>query len=177
MNPSLILDQPNVAAPEKSRRFEFGAPGRERIAILNGRAQAFEGGGGDPELSLKWAPAGAVDYRVGRTPMRVNRRAQLLLNRGQPYRLRLAQDSETFVVFWSRGLADAAWQAFSSSGDSFPEVPAVSGRSHRSLDSALEVLRTEANGDEPEHAALRELSLAVLAEVAVLAAERRGSLA
>src|SRR5947208_16192633 len=82
MNPSLILDRPNVAAPERSRRFEFGASGGERVAILNGRAKAFEGGGDEPELSLKWVPAGAADYRIGRTQMHVNRRAQLLLNRG-----------------------------------------------------------------------------------------------
>src|SRR5438477_5355315 len=84
---------------------------------------------------------------------------------GQPYRLRLSQESETFVVFWSRGLADAAWQAFSSSSDAFPEVPAVSGRSHAALEVALAVLGNEANSEEPQEAALRELSLSALAEV------------
>src|ERR1043166_4395709 len=144
---TLVLDQPHVAAPEKSRRVEFAARGGERVVIINGRAKSFEGGGDEPELSLKWAPAGAVDYCLGETQMRVRGRAQLLLNRGQPYRLRLSQESETLVIFWTRGLANAAWQAFSSSGDPFPEVPAVSGRSHSALDAELAQLRIEANSE------------------------------
>ncbi len=177
VNDSLTLDQPNVSAPEKSRRMAFGARGGEHITILNGRANAFEGGGEDPELSLKWAPAGAADYLIGRTVMRVCGRAQLLLNCGQSYRLRLSQESETFVLFWTRGLANAAWQAFSSCGEAFPEIPAVSGRSHGALEHTLAALRAEASSEEPKEEALRERSLAVLAEAAVLAAERRGSLA
>ncbi|MBI3678689.1 MAG: helix-turn-helix transcriptional regulator [Proteobacteria bacterium] len=172
---SLILDQPDVAAPERSRRLQFDGSGAERIWILNGRSgRGFEGGGDEPELSLKWVPKGSAEYKSANARFRVSDRAQLLLNRGQPYRLRTAPGSETFVMFFSRGLADAAWQSLKGELQAFPEVPSVAGRSQTALQHSLETLRQEARSDAPDGDRLNERSLAVLSEIAALAAERRG---
>jgi AraC-like DNA-binding protein len=174
---SLVLDQPDLAAPARSRRLAFGGADDERIWILNGHGgRSFEGGGDEPELSLKWVPTGIAEYQSAGAHFRVTDRAQLLLNRGQPYRLRTLPGSETFVMFFSRGLADQAWQSLSGTGLAFPEVPSVAGRSQSALQRALEDLRGEARSEAPDRERLYELSLAALSEIAALAVQRRRQL-
>ncbi len=174
MTASLVLDQPDLGMPARSRRLRYDG-GSERIWILNGRGgRGFEGGGDEPDLSLKWVPTGTAEYKSEGAHFRVTDRAQLLLNRGQPYRLRTAPDSETFVMFFSRGLANAAWQALNGKLQAFPEVPSVSGRSQTALQLCLEDLRQETQNWAPEADRLHELSLAVLSEIAMLAVQRRG---
>ena len=87
MQPALLLDQPDLIAPASSRRFQFGATDGPRIAILNARGARFEGGGDEPELSLKWIPQGLARYRSEGRGFALKGDAQLLLNRAQPYRL------------------------------------------------------------------------------------------
>src|SRR5262249_29780442 len=150
-----------VAVPERSRRLRFGEDDGERIWILNGKCGCgFEGGGDELELSLKWVPKGAAEYQSAGAHFRVSDRAQLLLNRGQFYRLRTVPDSETFVMFFIRGLADQAWQAFQGSAEAFPEVLFVAGRSQEALQQVLEDLHAETQSDASAPERLHELSFA-----------------
>jgi AraC family transcriptional regulator len=171
MQTSVLLDQPDLIAPGQSRRRRFGAG--DGIAILNARGARFDGGGDEPELSLKWIPQGAARYRSGGKTFALGGDTQLLLNRGQPYRLAMRTPSESFVVFFPRDLATAAWSAHSGKAEAFPEVPSVAGHSHAALQLALRRLRAESRSGEPDGGRLNELALALLGDVAALAQHRR----
>lgn len=93
MQTTLLLDQPGLVSPCRARRFRFGAEERARISILNARGRSYEGGGDEPDLSLKWIPEGVADYVSEGTSFRLGGQSQLLLNRGQPYRLRMTRES------------------------------------------------------------------------------------
>jgi AraC-like DNA-binding protein len=171
MRTSLLLDQPDLIAPERSRRMRSGeGPG---IHILNARGARYDGGGDEPELSLKWIPAGAARYKSGRDTFDLRGEGQLLLNRGQPYALSMRAPSESFVVFFAKEIADAAWHACSGAMEAFPEVPAVAGLSPRALQTTLEQLRDAARQRNVDMAALEEGALALLGDVAALARDRR----
>ena len=118
----LLLDQPDLISPLRARRMRFGAERGPRIAILNARGARFEGGGDEPELSLKWIPQGRAQYRSAGKSFALAGDTQLLLNRGQPYELAMREPSESLVVFFSRDLADAAWAAHTGTGEKFGEV-------------------------------------------------------
>ena len=173
---NLLLDQPDLIAPRQSRRRMFGAKGAPRISILNGRGARFEGGGDEPELSLKWIPQGRAQYRSEGRSFALAGDVQLLLNRGQPYQLAMREPSESFVVFFAAELADAAWTAHTGTGESFGEVPSVAGLPPAPLRAALTRLRDEARAEAPCGETLSELALALLGDVAALAFERRAML-
>ena len=80
MTPALLLDQPDLIAPARTRRLRFGAADAPRIAILNARGARFEGGGDEPELSLKWIPQGRAQYRSEGKNFALGGGANLLLN-------------------------------------------------------------------------------------------------
>ena len=172
----ITLDQPDLIASHKSRRMRFGASDAPRIAILNARGARFEGGGDEPDLSLKWIPNGAARYRTEGRSFALRADTQLLLNRGQPYALDMREPSESFVVFFDRKLADAAWASHTSTADAFPEVPSVAGLPPLPLQATLTRLRDEARQAEPSGDALGELALALLGDVASLAHQRRAML-
>lgn len=172
MQTQLRLDQPDLIAPERTRRLVFG-DGTERIGILNARGRLWDGGGDEPELSLKWIPGGAAHYTSGRAHFDLSGNAQLLLNRGQPYRLHMKEVSESFVLFFSRGLADRAWQALSGTDEAFPEVPSVAGLSQDELQHDVATLRAAVRRDEVDAARIEETGFAILAGIATLARERR----
>ncbi len=177
MSLSLLLDQPDLLAPQRTRRLRFGAEEAPRIAILNARGARFEGGGDEPELSLKWIPQGRARYRSEGKSFALAGDTNLLLNRGQPYRLDMREPAESFVVFFGRELADAAWGAHTGTGGDFPEVPSVAGLPPASLQAALAQLRGAAQEAEPAGDRLAELALAVLGDVAALAHRHRAMLA
>jgi AraC family transcriptional regulator len=85
----------------------------------------------------------------------------------------MAEESESFVLFFARTLADRAWSALTGSGDAFPEAPSVAGLSHPRLQADLAALRREARMDKPSAARLEETSFAILADIAELARTRR----
>ena len=172
----LLLDQPDLISPLRARRMRFGAERGPRIAILNARGARFEGGGDEPELSLKWIPQGRAQYRSAGKSFALAGDTQLLLNRGQPYELAMREPSESLVVFFSRDLADAAWAAHTGTGEKFGEVPSVAGLPPAPLHAALTRLRDEARTDAPSGETLSELALALLGDVAALAFERRAML-
>jgi AraC-like DNA-binding protein len=172
MQTTLRLDQPDLIAPERTRRMAFG-DGSERITILNARGRLWDGGGDEPDLSLKWIPDGAAHYTSERAHFDLSGNAQLLLNRGQPYRLHMKEVSESFVVFFSRELADRAWQALTGSGEAMPEAPSVAGLSQDELRRDLATLRAAARRDAVDPARLEEMAFAVLSGVAALARTRR----
>lgn len=174
MTASLVLDQPDLIVPARTRRLAFGEGAR--VAILNARGARYEGGGDEPELSLKWIAEGRARYRSAGKTFALAGDTQLLLNRGQGYDLAMREPSESFVVFFSRELADAAWTAHTGRAEHFGEVPAVAGPSPAALRAALSRLRVEARRSEPDGDALTELSLALLGDVALLARERRAML-
>jgi AraC family transcriptional regulator len=176
MTPALLLDQPDLIAPARTRRLRFGAEDAPRIAILNARGARFEGGGDEPELSLKWIPQGRAQYRSEGKSFALGGDANLLLNRGQPYRLTMREPSESFVVFFGRKLANAAWGAYGGTADDFPEVPSVAGLPPASLHTALARLRDAARETEPDGDVLGELALALLGDVAALAHRHRAML-
>jgi AraC-like DNA-binding protein len=171
MRTSLLLDQPDLIAPTRSRRARSGDG--PRIQILNARGARYDGGGDEPDLSLKWIPAGAARYRSGRNTFELSGEGQLLLNRGQPYELSMRTPSESFVVFFAKEIADAAWSSFSGRFEPFPEVPAVAGLSPKSLLQTLTRLRAVARQADADLAALEEGALALLDEIAALGHERR----
>jgi AraC family transcriptional regulator len=177
MTPALLLDQPDLIAPGRARRLRFGAAEAPRIAILNARGARFEGGGDEPELSLKWIPQGRAQYRSEGKSFVLHGDANLLLNRGQPYRLAMREPSESFVVFFDRKLANAAWGAQGATAEDFPEVPSVAGPPPAALRSALAHLREAAQQGEPDGDMLGELALALLSDVAALAQQHRAMLA
>lgn len=172
MQTTLLLDQPDLIAPRRTRRMRFG-DGQQRLAILNARGARFEGRGDEPELSLKWIPQGRAHYSSEGKSFALAGDTQLLLNRGQPYRLAMREPSESFVVFFSASLADAAWAAHTGRGEAFGEVPSVAGLPPAALQAALTRLRDEAQQREPDGETLGELTLALLGDVAALAHQRR----
>ena len=165
------LDQPNVSQPGKSRRMGFGSQALPAFAILNGRASVFEGGADEAELSLKWVAEGAAEYRTEGRAYRVAGVEQLMLNRGQPYRMRM--QGESFVLFFPRAAADAAWQMQTRHGESLPEIPTVAAASPVALQKRITQLRDESVRAQPRGETLLELSCAVLSELVSLAHTRR----
>ncbi len=167
------LAQPDLTKPTASRNLAFGPSGAPVLAILNGRGARFEGGADEPDLSLKWVPQGLAEYRSERSSFRLSGATQLLLNRGQPYRMRMLGVSESFVMFFPKLLADRAWQAHSGTGDVFPEVPAIAACGGGAIEAHLGALRGEARREMPDAERLKEHAFAVLAELASMAQTRR----
>jgi AraC family transcriptional regulator len=165
------LDQPDVRQPGKSRRISFGSANLPAFAILNGRASAFEGGADEADLSLKWLAEGAAEYRTEGRAYRVANDEQLMLNRGQPYRMRM--QGESFVLFFPKAAADAAWQMYTRNGEALPEIPTVAAASPVLLQNRLMELRDESVRARPSGEKLLELSCAVLGELVSLAHTRR----
>jgi AraC family transcriptional regulator len=143
---------------------------------LNARGARYEGGGDEPDLSLKWIPQGEAHYRSNGRSFRLRRDTQLLLNRGQAYTLEMREPSESFVVFFDRRLADAAWSARTSQDAAFAEVPAVAGLPTSALRTSLSRLRDEARCDDPAANKIVELALGLLNDVADLAFAQRAML-
>jgi AraC-like DNA-binding protein len=170
----ILLDQPVPGQPGAGRRLQFGGAHAQPIAILNGRSDGFEGGSDTPDLSLKWLPEGSAEYRSENRSYRLSGALNLLLNRGQPYRLTAGRGSETFVLFFPRGAADAAWRAHTATADAMPEIPTAAASSPPVLRTSLANLRAAARATTPDGEKLHELSLAVLSEIASVAATRRG---
>ncbi len=171
MQASLRLLQPDLADPARARRLSWPAGGDAGITILNGRGARYEGGADEADLSLKWVPDGAAEYQAERARFAVTAATRLMLNRGQPYRLRMLRPSETFVVFFSKPLGDAAWQAATGRAENLPEIP-LAGCGADNV-KRLHALRDEARTDRPDGERLQELSLAVLADMMELAARLR----
>lgn len=176
MQTALLLDQPDLIEPRRARRLRFGTTDGARLAILNARASRFEGGGDEPDLSLKWIPQGEAHYRSMGRSFRLRRDTQLLLNRGQAYTLEMREPSESFVVFFDRALADAAWSARTSRDEAFAEVPSVASLPRASLQSSLSRLRTKARNGDPSADEIVELALGLLNDVVDLAFEQRAML-
>ena len=165
------LDQPDVRQPDRSRRIRFGAADLRAFAILNGRASAFEGGADEADLSLKWLADGAAEYRTEGHAYRVAGDAQLMLNRGQPYRMRM--QGKSFVLFFPKAAADVAWQMHTRNGETLPEIPTVAAASPPALQRSVTQLRDESVRVRPNGERLLELSCAVLGELVSLAHTRR----
>jgi AraC-like DNA-binding protein len=174
MDFAIHLDQPDLARRASSRRFVFGAPAAPAVVILNGAGSGFEGGADCPDLSLKWVPEGLAEYSTEGRAYRMAGASQLLLNRGQSYRMYMKGPSESFALFFPEAAAEAAWQAHTGTAETMPEVPTAAAPSHPALRSHLVALRVESRSNEPSGERLRELSCAVLAEIVALAATRRG---
>jgi len=172
MAASLVLDQPDLLSPARARRMKFGRAGDPRIGILNGRGRAYEGGASSTDLSLKWMANGSADYESAGRHFRLTGTSQLLLNPGEPYRLRFRETSESFTITFTRALADAAWAQLGG-GISLPEFPTVAGRSPGQLNAYLSALYDEAHDNEPDGDLLIEQSYALLGEIARLAFHRR----
>lgn len=168
---ALRLDQPDLANPGASRRRVFGPASAPAFAILNGRGRDFEGGADEPELSLKWLAQGRADYRTEGRSYRLADDTQLLLNRGQPYRMRMT--GESFVVFFPKFAVDAAWQALSGQAGSLPEIPTVAAASPALLQRRLHDLRQASRADDPGGDELYESVCALLNDVVELARARR----
>ena len=173
MGTALVLDQPDLLTPARSRRLGFGDEGGAHISILNGRGRAYEGGMESSNLSLKWMTLGSADYESAGRTFRLVGDSQLLLNPGEPYRLRFRETSESFTIFFPRSLADAAWAQLVGVGSAIPEFPTIAARSPRRLQTQLVSLYAEANQDEPVGDRLIEQAFAVLGEIASLARYRR----
>lgn len=171
MDFALRLDQPDLGQPAASRRMAFGPLQAPAISILNGVGTDFEGGADEPALSLKWMPRGAADYRSEGRSYRLDGSSQLLLNRGQPYRMRMR--GESFVLFFPEEAADAAWQAHAKDAGGMPEAPSVAARAPAALQGKLARLRDASRQTHPDGAALLERSLALLNDVVALAYARR----
>jgi AraC family transcriptional regulator len=176
MQTSLLLDQPDLIEPHRARRFRFGNTNGARLAILNARGARYEGGGDEPDLSLKWIPQGEAHYRSNGRTFRLRRDTQLLLNRGQAYTLEMREPSESFVVFFDRRLADAAWSARTSKDQAFAEVPSVAGQPTTALRTSLWRLRDETRSSDPSADNIIELAICLLNDVADLALEQRAML-
>jgi AraC family transcriptional regulator len=172
MAASLVLDQPDLLSPSRSRRVRFGRDGNARIGVLNGRGRAFEGGAAATELSLKWMARGTADYESAGRHFRLTGGNQLLLNPGEPYHLRFRETSESFTITFSRTLADAAWAQLGG-GTALPEFPTVAGRSPAPLNAILAALYEEAQQQEPDGESLIEQAYGLLGEIARLARDRR----
>jgi AraC-like DNA-binding protein len=177
MDVALRLDQPDVSNPGASRRVAFGPGGSPQIAILNGRGVDFEGGADEADLSLKWLPEGTADYRTEGRDYRLAGNAHLVLNRGQPYRMRMRGRSESFVLFFPRAAADAAWQMQTGETGSMPEMPTVAAATPVALQNRLSSLREACRRSTPDREALAEWSCAILNDIVALSQTRRGQAA
>jgi AraC-like DNA-binding protein len=173
MDLALLLDQPDLVKPSASRRFTFGPPKAPALAILNGRGATFEGGADEPALSLKWLPEGMAEYRSEGHDYRLAGTTQLLLNRGQPYRMRMRGKSESFVLFFPETAANAAWQMQTGEAGQMPETPTVAAAGSDHLQQHLSDLRKECRRDTPNGESMTELSCAILNDVVALAEIRR----
>lgn len=173
MATQLLLDQPDLLQPQCSRRLQFGDDHGQRIGILNGRGRAYEGGMSSTDLSLKWMTAGSADYETGMNCFRLSGARQLLLNPGEPYRLRFREQSESLTIFYPRTLADSAWAQLVGGGSPLPEFPTVAARSPDRLQRHFVSLRDEVRQRDPDGELLIETAFALLVEIANLARHRR----
>jgi AraC-like DNA-binding protein len=171
---AIRVDQPDLGRPAAARRLRFGPEDAPQLLILNGKGAGFEGGSDSPDISLKWLATGQAEYRSEGRSYRLSGAMQLMLNRGQPYRMRMMGEAESFVLFFPKPLADAAWQAAFGGGEGLPEIPTAAAAVPNALQSRIASLRTESQNELPNAEALRELSLGVLMELMSLAAARRG---
>ena len=167
---AIVLDQPDLLAPAHSRRLAFGTGAR--ISVLNGRGRAYEGGAESSELSLKWMTKGSADYASGGRNFRLAGDSQLLLNPGEPYRLRFRETSESFTISYPRVFADAAWMQLAGNA-AIPEFPTLAARSPKSLTQCMQSLHDEARRGEPDGERLIEHAFALLVEIAGLVRHRR----
>jgi len=174
MELGIRIEQPDLGRPGASRRLRFDSPGAPCVVILNGTGSGFEGGADSPDLSLKWLPAGSADYRTEGRSYRLSGATQLLLNRGQPYRLNMRVPSESFVLFFPNSEVNAAWRALTGTEEPLPEIPTAAAPSPPAMRNYLAHLRSETRSPNPDADRLRELCCAVLAEIAVLVMARRG---
>ena len=169
----ITLDQPDTCSPSRSRTLRFGPKTGEAVGILNGMGERFEGGGDAPDLSLKWFARGAGEYRSEKRAYRLSGPIQLLLNSGQPYRMRMIGASESFVVFFPKSLADKAWQSLQRQAHALPEIPTAAAAPSLQMQNRLAALRTECRKSCPNEAHLNELLCALLGDVVETAALRR----
>ncbi|MGD0192954.1 MAG: helix-turn-helix transcriptional regulator [Rhizomicrobium sp.] len=170
---AVTLDQPNLLRPGASRRLRIGRPHAPGVSILNGRGGRFEGGADSPDLSLKWVPEGSAEYRSEGRFYRLAGATQLLLNRGQSYRMNMGEPSETFVLFFPKAIADLAWGTMKSSDQALPEIPTAAAKAGPALLHSLASLREAASTPEPDAERLRELCCATLNEIVSTVALRR----
>jgi len=174
MDFGIRIDQPELGRPGASRRLHFGPSKGPAMVILNGVGNGFEGGSDAPDLSLKWVPKGRAEYRTEGHCYPLSGATQLLLNRGQAYRLNLIGPAETFVLFFPRQAADEAWQSQTGASEPMPEIPTAAARAPATLHSGLANLRAESREPAPDAERLQELCCEVLVEIAALAELRRG---
>jgi hypothetical protein len=114
---------------------------------------------------------GSADYESAGRHFRLAGASQLLLNPGEPYRLRFRETSESFTISFTRALADAAWVQLGGK-TALPEFPTVAGRSPAQLNAYLSGLYAEAHEEDPDGDLLVEQSYALLGEIAQLAFPR-----
>jgi hypothetical protein len=164
-----------ISFSRSSRRLRFGNDHDHRIGILNGRGRTYEGGMSSTDLSLKWMTLGSADYESGANHFRLSGDRQLLLNPGEPYRLRFREESESFTIFFPRKRADAAWAQLVGCGASLPEFPTVAARSPALLHRHVESLREETRQSEPDGELLIETALACLSKSRILRSDAASS--
>jgi AraC-like DNA-binding protein len=117
--------------------------------------------------------AGSADYESAGRKFRLTGDSQLLLNPGEPYRLRFRETSESFTIFYPRSLADAAWAQLAGGEVAIPEFPTIAARSPKEMHSHVASLHEEAKNEKPDGETLIEQAFALLTEIADLARYRR----
>jgi AraC-like DNA-binding protein len=177
MDLGIRIDQPDLGRPGASRRLHFGPHEAPVVVVLNGVGNNFEGGSDAPELSLKWLPRGTADYRTEGRAYRLSEKNQLLLNRGQSYRLNMRGEAETFALFFPKSATDAAWQTQTGRAEALPEIPTAAAPSPNVLQKRLAELRAESRNLAPDAGRLHELCCTILMEIVALAQLRRGQAA
>lgn len=162
----------NIAGPDlpgEDVRKSRGTQGRSQISILNGHGTNWRTCSSGGAFSIKWAPRGAIRYRVDGGSHMVRPDGLMLLNDGQPYEMDFQGAGQSFCLFYSRDLVDEA------AGGPLGEFPNLVFRP--GFGAALRILHDEigAEGRWPDDIEAR--LLLVLGEAVAAARDHRREVA
>lgn len=150
------------------RRTRGEASGGSRIAILNGHGTDWRSRSSGGAFSIKWAAKGAIRYRVDGGARLVGPGGLMLVNDSQPYEMDFQGAGQSFCLFYSRDLVEAA-------GGPLGEFPNLAFRPGFGAEVARLHSEIGADGRWPEDI---ETRLLLILDAAVTAArEHRGEAA
>lgn len=105
----ILLNIAGDQLPGAEVRRERGDPANPAsVTILNGHGRDWRARSSGGAFSLKWAPRGAIRYRVEGADHLVRPGGMMLVNAGQPYEMDFQGAGQSFCLFFSEALVRQA---------------------------------------------------------------------
>lgn len=140
------------------------------VMILNGHGRDWRARSSGGAFSLKWAPRGAIRYRVEGADHMVRAHGMMLVNAGQPYEMDFQGAGQSFCLFFSDALVRQALD-----GEALAEFPNLIFRPTFVRDVAR--LYADLDGESPWPDDLEALLLSILDQAVDQTRRHRGEAA